>query len=73
MSTPTAVYPFPDYIRRGGDQFKVVTFTNPEKEELKKLLLENDHKTSQGKPDWNILKCDLDHDPVFVTVTLEKD
>ena len=71
LSTPTAVYPFPDYIRRDGDQFKGVTFTEQEKKELKELLLGNDHKTSQGKPDWNILKCDLDHDPVFVTVILD--
>ena len=69
LSTPIAVYPFPDDVTCDG-QFKVVTFTDQKKEELKKLLLEKHHKTSQGEPDWSILKYDLDHDPVFVKVTL---
>ena len=73
LNTPTAVYPFPDDVRHDDDdEFKVVTFTDREKERLKELLLENNHETRQGKPDWNILKCDLDHDPVFVTVKLRK-
>ena len=73
LSTPTAVYPFPDDVRHDDDdEFNVVRFTDKEKERLKELLLKNNHETRQGKPDWNILKCDLDHDPVFVTVTLRK-
>jgi len=62
---------FPDQVRRDGDQFKVVRFTEPEEEKLKTLLLDKNHKTSHGEPDWDILKCDLDHDPVLVTVTLD--
>ena len=70
LGEPTAVYPFPDYTRGENDQFMVVRFTDQKKEELEKLLLDKGHITSRGKPDLKILKYDLDHDPVLVTVTL---
>ena len=67
LSTPTAVYPFPDYVRRDDDdEFKVVRFTDQEKKDIKKLLPKNHH----GDPNWKTLKYDLDHDPVLVKATL---
>ena len=66
MSIPTGVYPFPDYDRHDDDKFKVVTFTDQEKKDIKKLLPKNCH----GDPKWKTLKNDLDHDPVLVKATL---
>ena len=66
LSQPRAYYPFPDYIRSDGDRFKVVKFTDEDKESLVELLPE----TSRGDPNWKVLGYDLDHDPILVTAEL---
>ena len=66
LSKPTAVYPFPDQVTRDDDEYKVVRFTDQEKKKLKELLPKDD----DGDPNLEILKCDLDHDPVLVKATL---
>ena len=58
LSEPHAHYPFSG---RDGDQF-----TKDDKESLMELL----PKTSQGDPNWEILRYDLDHDPVIVNAKL---
>ena len=64
LSKPVAVYPFPDRVGDGSDQFKVVEFN---KEKIKGLL----PRTRPGTPNWRTLWHDLDHDPVYVTATLK--
>ena len=66
FSQPYAYYPFPDYIRSNGDRFKVVKFTDEDKESLVELLPE----TCRGDPKWKFLGYDLDHDPILVTAEL---
>ena len=66
LSEPCAYYPFPDYVRSDGDRFKVVKFTNEDKESLVEQLPE----TCRGDPKWKFLGYDLDHDPILVTAEL---
>ena len=67
LSKPVAVYPFPDDVSDGSDHF--VQFSRNNKKEIERLL----PKTRQGTTKWSILQYDLDHDPVYVTATLQYD
>ena len=67
LSKPVAVYPFPDRVGDGSDHFKVVEFSDSNKEKIEGLL----PRTRPGTPNWRTLWHDLDHDPVYVTATLQ--
>ena len=84
LSEPVALYPFPDLEGDSSDHLEVVEFSDSEKKKIKELMPETRRSTRRrtrrrthrsthpGTPDWKtLLQYDLDHDPVYVTATLE--
>ena len=79
LNKPVAVYPFPDRVRGVFDPFEIVEFSYSEKEKIEELLPRTHQSCCQGTrwitcpgmPNWGTLWRDFDHDPVYVTVTLQ--
>lgn len=77
FSPPLPIYPFPVYTRESiynrsvadsdRHNFEEVYFGENDNDKLRKLLPE----TRQGTPNWKVLKYDFEHDPVYVTATLQ--